>query len=246
MNKTYFVTGTDTEVGKTLVACALIHALRRQGHSVAAMKPVSAGLDADGHNEDVSRLQVAANVQADIELMAPYRFRAAIAPHLAARQESRRIEESVVLAAYHKLTLLADTVVIEGVGGFRVPLDESESVCWDSADLVTRLDCPVILVVGLRLGCINHALLTAEAIIHRGLTLAGWIGNTLDPDMAALEDNIHTLTKLLPAPQLGLIPHLPDPLNAEKASQFIDLSRLPYAKPSDSPAKPQAEGGGRC
>lgn len=204
----YFVTGTDTCVGKTRVAVALVHALRAQGLRVAVMKPVAAGCAPDVPNEDVSALMQAANVAADIDDVNPYRFDAAIAPHIAAAQMGVRIELDRVADAYTRLAARADAVVVEGAGGWRVPLGEDE----DMDDLAARLGLPVLLVVGLRLGCLNHALLTADAIVRRGLPWAGWVGNVIDPAMACLEDNLAALHRRLPGPCLGVAPWEPGPL----------------------------------
>jgi dethiobiotin synthetase len=199
----FFVTGTDTEVGKTYAACALIHALRAQGLSVAAMKPVAAGTDAEGRHEDVEQLRDAASVEVSRELMTPYLFVPPVAPHVAATEAGTRIELARIGACYEEIARLADAMVVEGVGGFRVPLNERE----DASDLAAMLGLPVVLVVGLRLGCLNHALLTAEAIERRGLRFAGWIGNAIDPGMARPEASITALRGRLAAPCLGLLPY---------------------------------------
>ncbi|HOG04366.1 MAG TPA: dethiobiotin synthase, partial [Accumulibacter sp.] len=175
----WFITGTDTEIGKTFVACALLHAFRRTGMAALAMKPVAAGVDAHGLNEDVERLLAASSMQPTRTLVNPYGFRAAIAPHIAAAEEGRRIELPQIAAALSTLLTMADVVLVEGVGGFCVPLGDTR----DTADLASLLALPVILVVGMRLGCINHALLTQQAIAARGLPLAGWVANRIDPAM---------------------------------------------------------------
>ena len=202
----WFIAGTDTEVGKTHAACALISALRAQGRKVAAMKPIAAGTDAQGRNDDIERLRAVANVEVPRELMTPYLFAPAIAPHLAAQEAGVRIEIAPIVAAFQQLALLADNVVVEGVGGFRVPLNDHQ----DTADLAVALGLPVILVVGLRLGCLSHALLTAEAIERRGLNLAGWIANHIDPAMERQSANIAALTARLNAPCLGSLPFCAD------------------------------------
>lgn len=194
-----FVTGTDTGVGKTRVAVALIHALRAQGLRVAAMKPVSAGNAPGELNGDVVALLNAANIAADLRDVNPYAFAEPIAPHIAAQQAGVCIELDFIAAAYARLAAAADVVVVEGAGGWRVPLNESE----DMADLAQRLGLPVVLVVGLRLGCLNHALLTAESIAHRQLPWAGWVGNHVDAEMARQAENIAALHARLPAPCLG-------------------------------------------
>ena len=202
MARGYFVTGTDTGVGKTTVAVALIQALRQRGLRVAAMKPVAAGCEwVDGQlaNADVRALRAAANVDTDPVLVNPYTFEPAIAPHIAAAQVGTEIKLETITSAYDALARAADVVVVEGVGGFRVPLSAS----LDTADLAQALNLPVVLVVGMRLGCLNHALLTVEAINHRGLTWAGWVANELDADMSALAANFDELKSRLSAPCLG-------------------------------------------
>lgn len=202
MARGYFVTGTDTGVGKTTFAVALIHALRQSGLKVAAMKPVAAGGESIAGrclNADVLALSKAADVKADLDCMNPYAFMPPIAPHIAAAQAGITIELDKIVSAYSALATQADVVVVEGAGGLCVPLDSRYHI----ADFAAALDLPIILVVGMRLGCLNHALLTAEAITQRGLKWAGWVANILDPDMPALEENIATLDRRLPSPGLG-------------------------------------------
>jgi dethiobiotin synthetase len=201
-----FVTGTDTGVGKTRVAVALIRALRARGLRVAGMKPVAAGHDAGELNEDVTALMQAADVEAPLRDVNPYAFAPAIAPHIAADEAGVRIELDVIAAAYARLAARADVVVVEGAGGWRVPLNASE----DMADLAARLALPVLLVVGLRLGCLSHALLTAESVAARRLPWAGWVGNRVDPQMACAAENVDALRQRLPGPCLGVQPHLAD------------------------------------
>ena len=215
-----FVTGTDTGVGKTRVAVSLIHALRAQGLRVAAMKPVSAGSEPGELHEDVAALLQAANVAADVRDVNPYAFEPAIAPHIAAEQAGVRIDLQVIAAAYARLAEQADAVVVEGAGGWRVPLNEAE----DMADLAQRLELPVVLVVGLRLGCLNHALLTAESIASRQLPWAGWVGNQIDPTMAQQAANIAALRARLPGPCLGIQPFQPQsPASPTEESQWLML-----------------------
>lgn len=202
-----FVTGTDTGVGKTRVAVALIHTLRAQGLRVAAMKPVSAGSGPGELNEDVVALMQAANVKADVADVNPYAFAEPIAPHIAAQQAGVNIELSVIVAAFTRLAATADVVVVEGAGGWRVPLTEHE----DMADLAQRLGLPVVLVVGLRLGCLNHAVLTAESILGSHVPWAGWIGNHIDPAMAQQAANLDALRVRLPEPCLGVQDFMPEP-----------------------------------
>lgn len=227
MNKPFgiFVTGTDTEIGKTLISCALLHALAHAGVRAAAMKPVAAGAEwRDGawHNEDVDLLTDAAGMVLPVTLTTPYLLRDAAAPHVAAAQQEVRIDPAHIVSCYRRVAASAEAVVVEGVGGFRVPLNESA----DTADLAQQLGLPVVLVVGMRLGCLNHALLTAEAIAARGLTLAGWVANVVDPAMPYGVDNVLALTQRLRAPMLGTVPRLPSPLPA-LAAAHLDFSQLP-------------------
>lgn len=204
MAKTIFVTGTDTEIGKTYVACRLLQALAGEGLHCAGMKPVAAGgvRTAEGlRNEDAQALQAAANVQADYGTINPYVFAEPVAPHIAAADAGVSIEYEQILDAHRKLAALADVVVVEGAGGWQVPLGEEASL----ADLVTRAGWPVLLVVGMRLGCLNHAQLTAQSI-QSSNRLVGWIANCLPPSQPRLEDNIDALERRLPAPLLGRFP----------------------------------------
>jgi len=217
--KGLFVTGTDTGVGKTRVAVALIRALRAQGMRVAAMKPVSAGSASGELNEDVVALLQAANVTVDIRDVNPYAFAPAIAPHIAAQQAGVQIELEVIAEAYARLAAASDVVVVEGAGGWRVPLNERE----DMADLAQRLGLSVVLVVGMRIGCLNHALLTAESIAHRHLSWAGWVGNAIDPDMACQAENFAALRARLPVPCLGIHSYQPNPVPATGAPEWLIL-----------------------
>jgi dethiobiotin synthetase len=206
MSQAYFVTGTDTGVGKTLMSCALLRAFAAQGKKVLGMKPVAAGCEEVNGVlvcDDVEQLIAASNVVASREQVNPYAFLPPVAPHIAAAQAGIEINVERIAAACAYLRTLADMVVVEGVGGFRVPLNDRE----DSSDLAQRLGLPVIMVVGMRLGCINHALLTAQAIEATGLKLAGWIANGIDPAMAMFNDNVRALEERLAAPLLGAVPH---------------------------------------
>jgi dethiobiotin synthetase len=201
----YFVTGTDTGVGKTLISCALLHAFAAQGKRVAGMKPVAAGCNAKEQNEDVLQLRAAGNVAVGYGQINPYLFLPAIAPHIAAQRAGVIIQFSRIAQSYQELAAQADVVIVEGVGGLLVPLNAQQ----DSADLVQELGLPIILVVGVRLGCLNHALLTAEAISTRGLTMAGWVANVVDAGMTLVEENIAALQQRIAAPLLGVVPYLP-------------------------------------
>lgn len=200
-----FVTGTDTGVGKTSIACGLLRALQRGGYRVAGMKPIAAGAVTRGRqlvNSDVVALRRASTVTANGEWMNPYSFLPPVAPHIAAAEAGVAITLSHILDAYRMLASHVDAVVVEGVGGFRVPL----STTTDTADLARRMRLPVVMVVGVRLGCLSHALLTAEAIAARGLTLVGWIANRIDPRMKRPRENVITLRERLPAPLIAEIP----------------------------------------
>lgn len=220
MTRAYFIAGTDTEIGKTYATCALLHAFAAQGLSAVGMKPVAAGTDADGVNEDVAALAAASNLAAPRNLINPYCFAAPIAPHIAAHEAGRQITPAPVQSALAELRARADVVVVEGVGGFLVPLGDN----YDAADLARDLALPVILVVGMRLGCINHALLTQEAITSRGLSLAGWIANGVDPDMLRFKENLQALRQRLRAPLLGVLPHAPG--GAQDAAPCLTLPDL--------------------
>ncbi len=220
-----FVTGTDTGVGKTLVAAALVRALAARGLRAAGMKPVAAGAhwrgDGNGgawHNDDVEQLAAATNAAVARADQCPYVLPDALAPHIAAERAGIVLELPRMLQAYAGLRAAADAVVVEGVGGFCVPLGPG----FGTQDLARALALPVVLVVGLRLGCLNHATLTAEAVAARGLRLAGWIANAIDPQMAEPERNIAALERLLPAPCIGRIPWRQDP-DATWAAGFLNL-----------------------
>lgn len=214
-----FITGTDTGVGKTLAACALLHACAARGLRTIGMKPVAAGARRHGSelaNEDVEALLAASSVAATPDLVNVYCFEPAIAPHIAARLAGVNIELRAIERAYHALADRADIVVVEGVGGFRVPLNAHE----DTADLAALLQLPNVLVVGMRLGCLNHALLTACAIAARGLTLAGWIANHIDPGMHHVEENVAALAQRLGAPCIARIPYQRAPQPRDVADLF--------------------------
>jgi len=217
----YFITGTDTGVGKTLISCALLRAFAAQGKRVAGFKPVAAGCDEDGRNDDANALRAASSIRLAYGQVNPYCFRHAIAPHIAARRSGVRIELSRLLAAYRGLAGQVDQVIVEGVGGFCVPLNDRQS----SADLAKELDLPVIVVVGMRLGCISHALLTLRAIADYRLECAGWVANVLEEKMPALQENIEALRERIAAPLLGVVPHQTEP-DAKVVARYLDLSLL--------------------
>ncbi len=231
-----FVTGTDTEIGKTLVSAAILHKLVESGQRACGMKPVAAGAalrDGELHNDDADMLIAAGNVHLPQNITTPFMLREPAAPHIAAALEGVTIEAVPILAAYTEILAASDSVVVEGVGGFRVPFNDT----FDSADLAAQLNLPVILVVGMRLGCISHALLTVEAIVARGLVLAGWVANTADPDMRFFDENVEALAARIPAPLLGVVPRL-EQATAANAAPFIDLAGLPgWPSPRGSASK---------
>ena len=223
-----FVTGTDTEIGKTLVSAALLRGFARAGLRAAGMKPIAAGaFEVDGvwHNEDADQLDAASSVLLPPTLRTPYLLKAPAAPHIVAALENVTLDIGHIVDCHAQALKLADIVVVEGVGGFRVPLTDTH----DTADLALALNLPVVLVVGMRLGCISHALLTAEAIAARGLHLAGWVANRVDPDMGFADENIAAIRDRLKrqydVPLLGIVPHL-NPVSADAAADCLDTHPL--------------------
>jgi dethiobiotin synthetase len=207
-----FVTGTDTGVGKTRVAAALLRALGALGLRTVGMKPVAAGVAlGEDCNADVAALRAAGNVAAPLADVNPYSFEPAIAPHLAAREAGVAIELEAIAAAYARLAATADAVVVEGAGGVLVPLGATS----DMLDVPARLGLPVLLVVGIRLGCLNHTLLSTLAISARGLVLAGWVANRIDSRMEAAGDNVAALSARIAAPLLAELPWQPDSAEAK-------------------------------
>ncbi len=213
MNSAYFLTGTDTDVGKTFIACGLLHAWRELGLRAVGFKPVAAGADLiDGQlcNADAVQLMAAGMPGFPLASINPLCLPEAVAPHIAAAHASVIIDIDHLIAQFESLHSEADRVIVEGAGGFVVPLNDHT----DMSELARELALPILLVVGLRLGCLNHALLTAEAIGARGLSFAGWIGNVLHPDMPCLDENIAYLQQRLQAPCLGIVPRLASPQDA--------------------------------
>ncbi len=219
-----FIAGTDTGVGKTLVACALLNGLGKMGLRAAGMKPVAAGAYRRGrvwHNDDVQQLRAAGNVELPLSSVNPYCFAPAIAPHVAALEVRRPIRLAVIRSHYARIARSVDVVVVEGVGGLLVPLGRRAN----AVEIPQRLHLPVVLVVGMRLGCLNHALLTAEALRARGLRFAGWIANDMDPGMSRLQQNLDALRERLPAPLLGHVRHVRKP-RLGNIVKMLDISRL--------------------
>lgn len=228
--KGYFITATDTDAGKTFISAGLLRSLSSRGYRTLGLKPVASGcrLTSQGlQNDDARQLMQAANVALDYQTVNPYAFEPAIAPHIAAEQVNVSIDLQHIARLVEAQKSRADYVLVEGVGGWLVPLNASETI----ADLARLLNFPVILVVNMRLGCINHALLTAQSITAAGLPLAGWIANHAmtgsSPAMDCLQENVQTLKTRLETPFLGYVPHLHDQdKNREQAlSDFIDLDR---------------------
>lgn len=219
-----FIAGTDTGVGKTLIACALLRGLAGEGLRTAGMKPVAAGAvlrRGVWHNDDVEQLRAAASVDAARPVINPYCFAPPVAPHIAAREARVAVSMSLILRNYDRLRAQADIVVVEGVGGLLVPLGPRLS----AAAIPTRLNLPVLLVVGLRLGCLNHALLTVEALQQRGLRLAGWIANPIDSAMARRAENLEALRRRVPAPLLGIVKNSRK-ADADRVAQQLDIKRI--------------------
>ncbi|MDA8865953.1 dethiobiotin synthase [Porticoccaceae bacterium] len=208
--KVLFITGTDTDIGKTLIAIGLLEAANSQGKKTAAIKPVAAGCSDTGEgpqNEDALMLQAAASTELSYQQVNPVALDEPMAPHIAAKEQGKQLSADRLTGFCRGITMLpVDLVVIEGAGGWRVPINNRESM----AEIPKQLNAEVVLVVGLKLGCINHALLTAQAIRSDGLKIAGWVANTMNEDMLRLDENIDTLKQLINEPCLGVIPKLSD------------------------------------
>jgi dethiobiotin synthetase len=221
MNKGFFITGTDTGIGKTVVAAGLLELLNAIEYKTGAMKPVAAGCDKNQHNEDALLLQKTASISLPYEIINPYAFMPPIAPHLAAQDAGVTIDQQRIKSTFFEITAKADYVIVEGAGGWKVPLNNTLTM----ADLAIALALPVIVVVGVRLGCLNHALLTCESIKNCGSKLAGWVANGVEPDFERFEDNVSTLQNCISAPLLGVVPYLehPDPIII---STYLDKSAI--------------------
>jgi dethiobiotin synthetase len=217
-----FITGTDTDVGKTVVACGFLAAANQQGLRTAAIKPVAAGCavtEQGMSNSDALQLQAAASHKLSYQQINPVALEPAIAPHIAAAEAGLRMSASRLVGYCRGVSLMpVDMVVVEGAGGWRVPINSRETL----ADVARELECAVIVVVGMRLGCLNHALLTMEAIRRDGLQIAGWVANILDPEMPRLQENIDTLKQCINEPCLGTVPRLDD-LSAERVADFLTV-----------------------
>ena len=206
MSQNFFITGTDTDVGKTWTTIALMRYFQQQGESVLGMKPVAAGcqlVEGELRNDDALLMQQHASVVVPYSLMNPYRFELAVSPHIAANKVGARVDLEEMIKCYQQLDNQADKVLVEGAGGWFAPLTDDLSI----EDLALALQLPVILVVAIRLGCINHARLTHQAIIHSGLRCAGWVGVSIDKDMSYAAENIETIKQSISAPLLGVLPY---------------------------------------
>lgn len=233
----FFITGTDTEVGKTLVAAALILKMRAQGVNALGFKPVVAGTyqDHDGKilNEDLETLRIASQPSSGQMDLCPYILDLPIAPHIASEKIGIHLDLKIMMSAYEQIRSQAEAIVVEGAGGFLVPINATENL----SDLAQKLNLPIIMVVGMRLGCINHALLTEEALASRKLKVAGWIANTLSSEMPFLEENIQYLQNKMKAPLLGVIPSLPTALQKQINAPY-SIEALQFAAQHISIPKP--------
>ncbi len=221
MAKGYFITGTDTECGKTEITLGLMQLLQHSGHSVLGMKPVASGAvpTKDGlRNDDALRIQRQASLPLSYDLVNPFAFEPPIAPHLAAQQAGVDIKFGQIMECHRELSSRADRVLVEGVGGWRVPLGGDGAL----SDLALTLNLPVILVVGMRLGCINHALLTVESIEDSGIKMVGWVANMVDPEMSEQAANIATLKQEIGVHCLGVVPHMSQP-TAQAVAERLQL-----------------------
>jgi dethiobiotin synthetase len=224
MTEGFFITGTDTGCGKTEITLGLMQALQQRGESVLGMKPVASGAEeteAGLQNQDALRIQAQCSVDLPYDWVNPFAYAPPIAPHLAAEASGRVIDLELIQTGCRRLAEKADRLIVEGVGGWLVPLAGDATV----ADLAIRLELPVILVVGLRLGCINHALLTEVAMRQRGVRLLGWVANQVEPGMASLEGNLVSLRERLSVPCLGVVPWLDDP-SPEAVSLYLDMDPI--------------------
>ncbi len=224
-NKWLFITGTDTDVGKTVIASGLLAAANQAGLRTAAIKPIAAGCELTEQgmtNDDALQLQAAASHRLSYQQINPVALEPAIAPHIAANEAGKRLSAARLTGFCRGLSLLpVDLVVLEGAGGWRVPINERETL----ADVARELNCAVIVVVGMRLGCLNHTLLTIEAIRRDGLKVAGWVANIIDPDMPRLDENIDTLKQRIAEPCLGTVPRLKD-LSPQQVAKYLTVPAL--------------------
>ncbi|PIE24905.1 MAG: dethiobiotin synthase [Neptuniibacter caesariensis] len=223
--RSFFVAGTDTDAGKTIVSAGLLAAANNKGLSSMGLKPIAAGCEqteAGLRNSDALLLQQTASIKLPYEQVNPVAFEPPIAPHIAALQEKRMLSADRVAALCRgALMQSADFAIIEGAGGWRVPLNQRETM----ASIPKLLKVPVIMVVGMKLGCINHALLTAESIVRDGLKLAGWVANSIDQNMDCYDENVDSINSMLRAPLIGEVPFLAEP-SAQNVARYINLDGL--------------------
>ena len=218
----FFITGTDTNIGKTAITCSLIAKCIEEGFRAGGMKPVAAGCHIENGymiSDDVKKIIEVSNVDLNIKEINPYSFELPIAPHISFK--SNEIDIHLIKKYLRSFENKMDYLFIEGVGGYAVPLTET----FTTADLVENLDIPVILAVGMKLGCINHALLTVESILNKKQKLCGWVANRIDGDMQAYEENFSFLKEKIKAPCLGEVPYFKD-FDPYKASKFIDINKF--------------------
>lgn len=225
MTKTYFITGTDTGVGKTLVTASLMVAAGNKNYSTLGLKPLAAGCEVTKfglRNSDALQLMASASIKLSYEMINPVALHEPIAPHIAAELSGQKLTVAGLVKNCKKsMSSMADFCLVEGAGGWRVPLNKVEYM----SDFAKSLGCPVIMVVGLKLGCLNHAVLTADSILADGVELAGYIVSCVDKQMTAGEDNIRALRDLLPVPEIGLVPFL-DPPSPEIAEKYLNIDKL--------------------
>lgn len=226
IKRKFFVAGTDTDVGKTFISAAILSAANTLGCTTLGLKPIAAGCHEDEagklRNDDALLLQKFSSVNIPYGQVNPIALKDAVAPHIAADNEGRRLVVNRIAGFVRGAIMTpANLTLVEGAGGWRVPLNPMENM----GHLVKELNLPVILVVGVRLGCINHSLLTAEAIINDGLKIVGWVANCIDSDMSEQDANIASLASLLPFPLLGEVPFIPEK-NPNIASRYLDISAL--------------------
>jgi len=223
--KWLFITGTDTDIGKTVIATGFLAAANQAGLRTAAIKPIAAGCELTEQgmtNTDALQLQAAASHQLSYQQINPVALEPAIAPHIAANEAGKRLSAARLTGFCRGLSLLpVDLVVLEGAGGWRVPINERETL----ADVARELNCAVVIVVGMRLGCLNHTLLTVEAIRRDGLKIAGWVANIIDPDMPRLDENIDTLKQRIAEPCLGTVPKLKD-ISPQQVAEYLTVPEL--------------------
>lgn len=222
-----FVTGTDTEIGKTLVSSALLHLLSQSGARTLGIKPIASGaeeIEGRLHNEDVDALARHSSLKPGPETLTPYLFKPAAAPHILAEQAGVELDPALIQKMIQAAAEQADYAIVEGVGGFMLPLGQGRT----GADLAQALQLPVVLVIGLRLGALNHALLTVQAIRASGLPLLGWIANHIAPEMTYTQENLQTLHDYLPGPCLGVIPRLNATTLDDRIQQAAHYLRSPW------------------